>query len=101
MSDLPELKPCPFCGEVPERYTTMCGHAIESNCLIAHHTRDGYPKLVMIEEWNRRADLAPAPVIFDDIHNAVAAIVDGEEMWSAYDVAQAIHTLLTKGRGGV
>ena len=48
-----------------------------------------------------RADLAPAPVVFDDIHKAVATIVDGEEMWSAYDVAQAIHAMLTKGRGGV
>jgi hypothetical protein len=129
----------------------MCGHAIESNCLIAHHGRDGYPKLVKIDEWNRRADLAPAPVGYSreqmrDIF-CEGAITRGDmakcdqylatltlasevpiptveelglvickvaktkvqlmENGMIYvepnikEIAEAIHALLTKGRGGV
>jgi len=55
------------------------------------------PKSEILEAWNARQ---PEVVSRDAIHKVVGDIVDGEEMWSAYDIAQAIHALLTKGRGG-
>jgi len=43
--------------------------------------------------WNARQ---PEVVSRDAIHRVVGDIVDGEEMWSAYDIASAIHDLLTR-----
>jgi ribosomal protein L37AE/L43A len=37
---------------------------------------------------------SPIPTV-DEIERVIEPIIDGDEIWSAYDVAQAIHALLT------
>lgn len=50
-----KLKPCPFCGVVPEIYQTDELHfVIWCECLQAHTLEYHTPKEVM-EAWNNRA----------------------------------------------
>jgi len=67
--------------------------------LIDEELRDKITSLVTHEFCDRLREL-PEVISRDAIHRVVGDIVDGEEMWSAYDIASAIHDLLTKGRGG-
>jgi len=57
----------------------------------------GYEWQIWQAAWNARQ---PEVISREVIHKVVGDIVDGEEMWSAYDIASAIYALLTKGRGG-
>ncbi|MBQ8766075.1 MAG: Lar family restriction alleviation protein [Clostridia bacterium] len=58
-----ELKPCPFCGEIPkvhynevlEMYTVECEN---KNCNIVCHTCLAIKKEYAIENWNRRVNNA-------------------------------------------
>ena len=106
LSDLPEAQPNQLASQAVSREaiaTALCG----ASGSVGGDWRD--KKMVRVEGSKDRivdaiyALQLPAPqpassiptVSFDDLHKAVASIVDGEEMWSAYDVARAIHALLT------
>ena len=81
----------------PERDPTVLVEALER---IVEGFFDEPARVVAREalaEWNARQ---PEVVSRKAIHKAVGDIVDGDEMWSAYDVACAVYALLTKSRGG-
>lgn len=64
----PELKPCPFCGKIPKR-VYLCGHqkigtGPWSELWVTDHTcapGHGDSPSSAAKNWNRRADLVPAP----------------------------------------
>lgn len=54
----PELKPCPFCGEVPKSiYNTMCWKicCLNEHCPTKPYTARCDTEAKAIEAWNRRA----------------------------------------------
>lgn len=62
MSEMPELLPCPFCGDKPGEWTSPgadsilcsgCGAAITRYIIIPNHIK------VLREAWNRRQPTTP------------------------------------------
>jgi hypothetical protein len=105
MSDLPKLKPCPFCGETRQDWLTVEGPKVHCHECGA----DGPLSKDQAVKWNLRADQLPAreelvemcytvikAYAFRAMQDARGSIDDEAEA-----VADAIHALLTKGRGGI
>ena len=64
MSDAPELNPCPFCGQTPDKIVDAtrhlgCYRIIHRGCVIPNFSLEGKNASDVADRWNRRADLPP------------------------------------------
>ena len=78
-----ELKPCPFCGELPIQFVKDGLTQIRCNntqCWIVPATSFYTYRKTAVEAWNRRAQPANEPLTRDCVEEAPAA-----------DVAQVVH----------
>lgn len=83
MTKAPELKPCPFCGSKPytdtETATVMgdrTGHYFAVACRNCEASAPGSNSWTgAVGNWNIRADLSPSPEAFQQMREALEALL--------------------------
>ena len=75
MSDIPKLKPCPFCGGDPQWGTLRNGaHYVEclnEDCLVNPEGVFSGSKVQCANEWNTRAEPKVKPLVWEQMSKCV------------------------------
>ena len=102
---MPELKPCPFCGQTPkmeesarfQRYGKDEGERIKGYTVVCQtmycilHNEDNWYRRSAkeaSEEWNHRAEPEMRPLTLDELKAHCAKGRDAEPLWVEFDTVR-------------